>query len=98
MMSLEDFRRAVAAGERPSGPPLLVALWHDAHGDWDAAHRMTQDIEGADAAKVHAYLHRREGDLGNARYWYRRAGCQESTDSLEAEWQRLVRALLSAEA
>ncbi len=84
------FRRSIEAGHPPDGPPLLLALWHDARGDWDEAHRIAQGIESADAAKIHAYLHRREGDLGNARYWYQRARCRESTDSLESEWLRLV--------
>lgn len=94
---LEEFRRSVVAGERPAGPPLLLALWHEARGDWDEAHRIAQTLDTAEAAQVHAYLHRREGDLGNARYWYRRAGCSESTDSLDAERHRLVAALLESE-
>ena len=92
--ALEEFRRSIEAGQPPDGPPLLLALWHDARGNWDEAHRIAQEIDGADAAKVHAYLHRREGDLGNARYWYRRARCQESTESLDSEWLRLVATFL----
>ena len=53
--------------------PLLLALWHDAKGDWDGAHRVAQDVDGENAAWVHAYLHRKEGDASNADYWYRRA-------------------------
>ena len=71
-------------------PPLLHALWHDAHGDWNRAHSITQDIDGPDAAWVHAYLHRKEGDTSNADYWYREAGRTTFTGSLHAEWTTLA--------
>jgi hypothetical protein len=71
----------------------LAALWWAAKGDWDQAHRIVQDESSREAAWVHAYLHRVEGDLGNAGYWYRQAGQPAATDSLEAEWQRIVDAL-----
>ena len=62
-------------------------------GDWDAAHKIVMNEDTTDAAWVHAYLHRVEGDLSNAGYWYRRAGKPEAKDSLDAEWQRIVDAL-----
>ena len=94
-MTFEAFKESLRHSSPPAGlPPLLAALWHDARGDWARAHNITQDIESSDAAWVHAYLHRKEGDLGNAGYWYRRADRQTATDALEAEWDRLVRALL----
>lgn len=68
----------------------LAALWWAAKGDWDQAHRIVQDESSREAAWVHAYLHRVEGDLGNAGYWYRQAGRPVATDSLEAEWQRIA--------
>ncbi|MCK1286637.1 hypothetical protein IVB41_22220 [Bradyrhizobium sp. 44] len=71
----------------------LAGLWWAAKGDWDQAHRIVQDESSREAAWVHAYLHRVEGDLGNAGYWYRQAGQPVATDSLEAEWQRIVDAL-----
>ena len=74
----------------------LAALWWTAKGQWDEAHKIVQDQEGSDAAWVHAYLHRVEGDLGNAGYWYRQAGKPVGTDSLEIEWQRMVSALLGS--
>jgi hypothetical protein len=52
----------------------LRALWHDLHGDWDAAHRIVQQLSDVNAMWIHAYLHRKEPDLANARYWYRSAG------------------------
>lgn len=68
----------------------LAALWWAAKGDWDQAHKIVQDESSREAAWVHAYLHRVEGDLGNAGYWYRQAGQPVATDSLEAEWQRIA--------
>jgi hypothetical protein len=73
---------------------LLVALWHDARGDWDAAHRVAQDVDDEDGAWVHAYLHRKEGDDGNAAYWYRRAGRSPARGTLHEEWVTIVEALL----
>jgi hypothetical protein len=52
----------------------LRALWHDLHGDWDAAHHIVQQMPDVNAMWIHAYLHRKEPDLANARYWYRSAG------------------------
>ncbi|MDH2355809.1 hypothetical protein QCM80_34855 [Bradyrhizobium sp. SSUT112] len=82
-------------GDAPS-PDLsapLAALWWAAKGDWDQAHKIVQDESSPEAAWVHAYLHRVEGDLGNASYWYRQAGQPVAKDSLEAEWQRIADAL-----
>ena len=75
-----------------AGP--LLALWHDARGDWDRAHAIVQADASARAAHVHAYLHRKEGDLANAAYWYRRAGVEPAPCPLDAEWRNLVVALL----
>ena len=73
--------------------PPLAALWWAAKGQWDQAHKIVQDESDKDSAWVHAYLHRVEGDLGNAGYWYRQAGQTVAKDSLEAEWQRIAAAL-----
>jgi hypothetical protein len=73
----------------------LAALWWAAKGGWNEAHKLVQDEDTADAAWVHAYLHRVEGDLGNAGYWYRRAGKPVASDALETEWERMVSALLA---
>jgi hypothetical protein len=78
------------AAPAPDLSAPLAGLWWAAKGDWDQAHRIVQDESSRDAAWVHAYLHRVEGDLGNAGYWYRQAGQPVATDSLEAEWQRIV--------
>ncbi|MCW3088734.1 MAG: hypothetical protein JWQ78_2120 [Sediminibacterium sp.] len=73
--------------------PPLAALWYDAMGDWNAAHDLINDMEGAEVAWVHAYLHRKEGDNGNAGYWYRRAGKNPCSKALAEEWEDLVKAL-----
>jgi len=79
-------------------PPLLRALWHDARGEWHAAHQLAQEVDDADGAWVHAYLHRKEGDADNAGYWYRRANQPVATDALPAEWERIATALLNRRA
>jgi hypothetical protein len=99
-MTIEEYETSAGKGGSPpeSLSPLLRALWVDRQGDWETAHRITQDIDGVDAAWVHAYLHRREGDLGNARYWYRRANRRESDETLEAEWRTIAEHLLQGTA
>jgi hypothetical protein len=95
-MMLADFKGTLSDPDPPSGlSAALVALWYDARGDWDAAHRIAQDIEDTTGAWIHAYLHRKEGDTGNAGYWYRRAGKPMASTSLEAEWNAIAAALLS---
>jgi hypothetical protein len=93
-VTLHDFKATLKQTLPPDLGPLLKALWHDARGDWDTAHRLAQEIDDADGALVHAYLHRKEGDAGNAAYWYRRANRPVAADSLDDEWDRIVTALL----
>ena len=62
-------------------------------GDWDGAHRIVQDIDSPEAAWIHAHLHREEGDLGNAAYWYRRAGKPVCRSPLAEERQAIRDAL-----
>lgn len=94
-MTFDQFRASTTDGAPPALGPLLVALWYDARGEWNHAHQLAQDVETNDGAWVHAYLHRREGDAWNARYWYSRAGRPECTTSLDEEWATLARALLT---
>ena len=94
-MTFKDFKESVATSDPPTVTPALIALWHDARGDWDTAHEVAQSVDDETGAWVHAYLHRKEGDLSNAAYWYRRAKQPVATDSLEAEWVRIVTALLA---
>jgi hypothetical protein len=94
-MTEAEFQASLQRPAPPQGlPPPLAALWHESRGDWDAAHRLVEDGATADACHVHAYLHRREGDTGNAGYWYRRAVRPVATGSLDAERQALVLRLL----
>jgi hypothetical protein len=97
-MTYEEFQQSIA---RDSAPPSGLglpaqALWHDARGDWERAHNCAQDDHSRDGSWVHAYLHRKEGDLGNAGYWYSRAGRKTPAASvtLATEWSELARALV----
>ena len=93
-MTIDEFRATLSSTTPPAVAPLLVALWHDGRGNWEQAHRVAQEVDDLNGAWVHAYLHRKEGDLGNAAYWYGRAQQPTATDALEAEWERIVRTLL----
>ena len=94
-MNIVEFKASLSgAAPAPDFDAPLAALWWAAKGNWDKAHKIAQDVETVDAAWVHAYLHRVEGDLGNAGYWYRQAGQPVAKDSLEAEWERMASALL----
>lgn len=95
-MDSAEFDRSLSADTPPEAlSPLLSALWLDRKGDWAGSHAIAQDIDTPEGAWVHAYLHRKEGDLWNADYWYRRAGRIRPTISLEREWEELVSAFLS---
>ncbi|MCS7301285.1 MAG: hypothetical protein NZ556_07010 [Fimbriimonadales bacterium] len=93
-MSYEEFRASVASDTPPPVPAPLLGLWYDARGDWDRAHQTVQHDDTPESAWVHAYLHRKEGDISNAHYWYRRAGKPPFNGSLESEWEQIARALL----
>jgi len=69
-------------------------MWEDAKGNWDGAHAIAQEMDDSTGSWIHAYLHRKEGDLGNAGYWYRRARQPIADDTLDEEWERIVSALL----
>ena len=91
-MTPSEFRALAAA---PSGASdALTALWQDANTSWTAAHDTLQDDNTAEGAWVHAYLHRKEGDLPNAAYWYRRAGKPVFSGPLDAEWRQIATELL----
>jgi hypothetical protein len=91
LMTLTEFKSL----PEPSSLSLpLQALWWDGRGDWEQAHELAQKAGHRDGDWVHAYLHRKEGDRGNAHYWYTRAGRPLSQESLEEEWSAIVKALL----
>lgn len=90
-MTLTEFKASINAAELSLE---LQSLWHDVKGDWEKAHTLVQDLNTKEAAWVHAYLHRKEGDISNAAYWYRRAGKPEFKGGLGHEWEEIVTALL----
>jgi len=95
LMTFEQFQQSLSQ----SSPPSIVtdhlkALWYDAKGNWEESHNIVQDIGDANAAWIHAYLHRKEGDIGNADYWYSRAGKKRPAASLEQEWENIATALI----
>lgn len=95
-MDLGEFKSTLEQHAPPEElGAALQALWHQAKGDWAAAHKLSQSVRGEDGAWVHAYLHRVEGDIPNSDYWYKRAGKLRSTLSLEKEWSKIAGALLS---
>src|SRR6201987_3758037 len=95
-MTLEEFRDSLSRAEAPPGLNLALAgLWWDAKGDWRRAHESAQQDEGPQGSWVHAYLHRKEGDQGNAAYWYKRAGKPVCREPLESEWLSIVTDLLA---
>ncbi|QJD80860.1 hypothetical protein [Spirosoma rhododendri] len=91
-MTIDEFRASLTQAQPPAGvSPLLEALWYDANGDWEASHNIAQAREGEkNHDRLHAYLHRKEGDEWNAGYWYRRAKAPVFTGSLDDEWKALV--------
>jgi hypothetical protein len=94
-MKPSEFRATTRADRPPADlDPPLEALWWMAKGDWNKAHSAVDDEEGEVAAWVHAYLHRVEGDLANAGYWYRRAGKPMSDATLDDEWTEIAGVLL----
>jgi hypothetical protein len=95
-MSLAEFEQSARTQKEPPAglPPALQSLWHEAKGDWERAHECAQQETSRDGAWVHAYLHRKEGDDGNAGYWYARAGRPFPESSLETEWSEIARELL----
>ena len=95
-MNLYDFKETFNGNLPPAIlQDHLKALWFDAKGDWEKAHVLIQDVNDKNAAWIHAYLHRKEGDISNADYWYRRAGKTRPEISLEKEWEQIAEALLS---
>lgn len=94
-MNVEEFLKSLKGGSVPTGLSAPVAaLWRDAKGDWAGAHGLVDELETNEGMAVHAYLHRKEGSLSNADYWYARAGRTYHRPELEDEWKALVTGLL----
>ncbi len=94
-MQFETFSASLHTNNLPQGLTVyLQSLWYDAKDDWHKAHALVDSLTDTTACWVHAYLHRKEGDLGNANYWYRRAGKTRPSVSFQQEWETIVKALL----
>ena len=94
-MQFESFQQSINDAAPPAGISVyLEALWYDGNGNWNKAHSMVDSLGDTTACWVHAYLHRKEGDLWNSDYWYRKAGKTRPDVSLQQEWETIVKALL----
>jgi len=95
IMDLEQFKQSLSQDRPPSQvSDHLKALWHDARGNWEQSHNIIQDIDDNNATWIHAYLHRKEGDIWNADYWYSKAGKKRPSVSLQQEWENIVAAII----
>lgn len=91
MDTLTEFKASLELSQPANDLSVqLKSLWYDAKGDWNKAHAQVDQLNDPQSAWVHAYLHRKEGDTGNASYWYRKAGQVPANLSLQAEWEQLV--------
>jgi hypothetical protein len=94
-MQFEQFSKSITAVNPPAElSAYALSLWYDAKDNWEKAHTIIQDLDDSTAAWIHAYLHRKEGDIGNAGYWYRRAGKSLPAVSLLQEWESIAKAVL----
>jgi len=94
-VTLDEFKRSLSGSAPPSAQrDVIRALWHAGRDEWTQAHEIAQSVDDADGSWVHAHLHRQEGDLANASYWYSRAGKSGKHLSLEEEWEEIVTELL----
>ena len=94
-MTFQQFQQSLSQSLPPPGiSKHLESLWYAGKGDWEQSHNIIQDINDNNASWIHAYLHRKEGDIWNADYWYRSAGKKRPSVSLEQEWEAIVKQLL----
>ena len=97
-MTYDEFILSIENDEQPNNMPVqLQALWYDAKGNWNKAHSLIDSLDDGTSCWVHAYLHRKEGDISNADYWYRKAQRQRPAYSLDEEWKNITMELLTAE-
>ena len=95
-MNFQYFINSLGHASMPTSlSESLQAMWYDGKGDWNKAHDIAQEIHGKEGSWIHAYLHRKEGDAGNAAYWYHRANQPVCKTSLAQEWEDIVKALLA---
>jgi hypothetical protein len=94
-VTYDEFIPTIENSEPPPSLPLFMqSLWWDAKGDWHKAHSLIDSLDDRNSCWVHAYLHREEGDISNANYWYRRAGKQNPGVNLQDEWNAISMELL----
>ncbi|MDN3588232.1 hypothetical protein QWY86_16225 [Pedobacter aquatilis] len=95
MNTIKTFKESIEADAIPKGISLqLKALWYDGKGDWEKAHALVDQLTDSSSALIHAYLHRKEGDIWNADYWYSRAKSARPNVTLNEEWEILVEQFL----
>ena len=95
IMNYNDFIKLTKENQPPNSlTNINLALWHAKKNNWDLAHNIVQNMNTDTAYWIHAYLHRVEGDLGNANYWYNRAGKASSTESSETELNIIIKSVL----
>jgi hypothetical protein len=93
-MNYDEFLLSLKKSKPPEVSSYLEALWYDKKDNWGKAHAIAQDIHNRDGSWIHGYLHRIEGDEWNARYWYSKAKKEMPGNSIEEEWELLVRHFL----
>jgi len=94
-MEISFFKKSLARDAPPEDATVHAkALWYDKKGDWNNAHHLIRDVEDKNASWIHAYLHRKEGDVTNADYWYRLAGKKRYSGTIEEEWEELLTTLI----
>ena len=95
--TLIEFKNSLSQEEPPEDLSIYEkALWHAGKDEWENAHNIVQDLNDKSAALIHAFLHRQEGDLSNAKYWYDKAGSRMPVISLDEEWEKLVAKFVTA--
>jgi hypothetical protein len=94
-MTLTHFIVSLTQPQPPAGINIyLQALWFDGKDNWEQAHTLIQDNTDSNSSWIHAYLHRKEGDTGNADYWYRKAGRVRPNVPLKQEWEMIAEEML----
>jgi hypothetical protein len=94
-MTIAEFKQSLQGSEPPPGLNVfLEVLWYDGKKEWKKAHDLVDRMPGLSAARIHAYLHRVEGDIGNATYWYYKSRERMPPFHTEDEWDYLVNRFL----
>jgi hypothetical protein len=93
--SLQQFLASLQGDHPLAISRHLDAVWYGLKGSWERAHKLVQDDTAGDGALVHAWLHRIEGDLENARYWYGQARRAMPASESRQEGEAIAAELLS---